>query len=369
MSAPHLNPSAQPAASGGTPAATGSGLTPAMMGYAMPPEWAEHSGTWLSWPKNPLTFPPRVLPAVEDLYTRMAVALSQHEVANILVEDEAMEGRVHKRLEAAGAREAGVRLHRIPSCDVWIRDYGPTFLLHKKLGHKACVKWRFNAWGGKYDDILGDDETGERVVEAADVKAFRPGVVMEGGSIDADGAGRLLTTRQCLLNKNRNPDLGQARIEQVLRDSLGVEDVIWLHSGIEGDDTDGHVDDFARFFAPGKALCNHSADEADPNTAVLRRNEDILRSRGDIEVVRLPMPKPLVDEEEGRRLPASYANFYVANKTVLLPVFGDEKDEEAIGILASCFPGREVVALPARELVFGYGGVHCVTQQEPKARE
>ncbi len=335
----------------------------------MPPEWHAHEGTWLSWPKNPLTFPPRVLGGVEDLFTEMAENLSMHEKVNILVDTQEKAEEIRRRLELAGALDSNVHLHIIKSADVWMRDYGPTFLLHKKTGNLACVKWEFNAWGNKYDDIMPDNETGEKIAklaEGAGTRVFRPKIVMEGGSIDVDGSGRLLTTKQCLLNKNRNPTLNQSQISQYLRDYLGVTEIEWLSSGIEGDDTDGHVDDFARFFNEGRVLCNWSENAEDPNTRVLMQNENMLRSHSDLEVVRLPMPKPLVDEEENRRLPASYANFYVANKLVLLPVFGDEKDKKAVEIISSCFPGREVVPLMARELVYGYGGIHCVTQQEPK---
>ena len=305
--------------------------------------------------------------AVEDLFTDMAEALSVHEKVNILVDDEKMEEKVRRRLELAGANDANIALRRIISADVWIRDYGPTFLLHKKSAEKACVRWEFNAWGGKYDDLMADSKTGEPVAQASGVRIFHPNIVMEGGSFDVDGSGRLLTTKQCLLNKNRNPQLNQSQISQYLRDYLGISEIIWLSSGIEGDDTDGHVDDFARFFGEGKVLCNWSEDKRDGNTAALGENENLLRSRTDLhEIVRLPMPKALVDAEENRRLPASYANFYVANKLVLMPVFGDDKDKEAAEIISSCFSGREVVPLPARELVFGYGGIHCVTQQEPK---
>ncbi|MFH1094731.1 MAG: agmatine deiminase family protein [Candidatus Micrarchaeota archaeon] len=344
--------------------------TPASLGFSMPAEWHAHEGTWLSWPKNPLTFPPRLIGAVEELFSRMAVALSEHEKVNLLVDDEKTKEDVDRRLARAGANDSNLQLHLIPSADVWIRDFGPTFLLHKKTGKKACVKWEFNAWGNKYDDILPDNETGEevaRTLEKRGVHVFRPGIVMEGGSFDADGGGRLLTTKQCLLNKNRNPALNQSHISQYLRDYLGVSDIIWLSSGIEGDDTDGHVDDFARFFGEGKVLCNFSENRNDPNARVLEENEALLRSQPGLrEIVRLPMPKPLVDEGENRRLPASYANFYVANKVVLVPSFGDAKDKEAAGLLASCFGGREILPLPARELVYGYGGIHCVTQQEPK---
>jgi agmatine deiminase len=347
--------------------------TPKAAGFRMPAEWAKHEATWLSWPKNPLTFPANILGAVEEIYCRMVRALSRGEIVRILVDDEAARVRVARMLEKQGAVMDRVRLLSIPSADVWIRDYGPTFLLHPDSGERAAVKWRFNAWGGKYDDILPDDATGDAVVATLSDRVFRPGIVLEGGSIDVNGLGTVLTTEQCLLNPNRNPALCRERIEEIVHAHIGTERMIWLKSGIDGDDTDGHVDDFARFVGSGRVLCASSASGKGGNASVLRENFDILRSARDqsgnrLEVIPLPLPEPLWLEEEKRWLPASYANFYLGNAAVLLPVFGDPMDREAIAILRSCFPDREVEAIPAVELVYGYGGIHCITQQEPAAR-
>jgi agmatine deiminase len=343
--------------------------TPRALGYRMPAEWEEHEATWLSWPKNPLTFPEEIIERVEGVFARMATALSGGEKVRILVDD-GLEERARARLEATETDMARIQLLRIKSADVWIRDYGPTFL-RQRAGALAAVKWRFNAWGGKYDDLLYDDITGEEVVRTAAVPVFRPGIVLEGGSIDVNGAGSVLTTEQCLLNKNRNPELTRTQIESYLREYLNVTDVIWLKGGIEGDDTDGHIDDFARFVSPTKALCAFSEDPGTQNAAVLRANYSLLRSARDqdgalLDVERLPMPAPLWLDEEKRWLPASYANFYVGNKVVLLPFFGDRNDAVAQSILTRCFPGRTVVPIDATDLVYGYGGIHCVTQQEPK---
>ncbi len=343
--------------------------TPCGAGYYMPAEWAPHEATWLSWPTNEITFPPRIIAKVEDAYCRMITALSSGEKVNVLVNGVVEEERAAGLLSEYGAVEKNVIFRRIKSADVWIRDYAPTFLLNRYTGKKAAVKWRYNAYGGKYDDLLYDDITGGEVAKASGVKVFEPGIVLEGGSIDVDGKGTLITTEQCLLNKNRNPSLSRAQIEDVLKDYCGVSKIIWLKFGIEGDDTDGHVDDFARFVSKGTVLCAHGGTGG-RDSRVLDKNLEILKSETDadgekLEVVKLPMPKPLVDEEENRQLPASYANFYVGNKVVLLPVFGDAKDKEAVRLLSETFPGREVVPIMARELVFGYGGIHCVTQQEP----
>jgi len=347
--------------------------TPKSSGYMMPGEWARHEATWLSWPKNPLTFPAEVIDSVEAVFTQMIAALSQGEIVKVLVEDQEMERRMLSLTEEAGAWGRNVRPMRIRSADVWIRDYGPTFLLDR-TGRKGAVKWRFNAWGGKYDDLLYDDQTGEDVVRTTDAQVFRPGIVLEGGSIDVNGRGTVLTTEQCLLHQNRNPQLNREQIEGHLEEYLGAGQVIWLTSGIEGDDTDGHVDDFARFVSEDTVYCAYSPSQATQNHAVLRRNLEILRGSTDqdgrpLKVEKLPMPQPLFLEEESRWLPASYANFYVGNVAVLLPIFKDRNDRKAIEMMRQAFPDREVVPILAADLVYGYGGIHCVTQQEPQGRD
>lgn len=348
--------------------------TPRSLGYRMPAEWAMHDATWLSWPKNPLTFPPEILGEVEAVFAKMATALSYGETVRVLVEDGAMARRMEEECTRAGAFMRNIEAKVIRSSDVWIRDYGPTFLLHRQTEAKAATKWRFNAWGGKYDDLLYDDIAGDEVVRAAGVRTFRPGIVMEGGSIDVNGEGSVLTTEQCLLNPNRNPHLDRQAIEGYLADYLGAPNVIWLRSGIEGDDTDGHVDDFARFIAEDHVLCAYSQSRTTTNSAVLNANLDILKRAVDqdgrrIKLGKLPMPKPLWLEEEQRFLPASYANFYIGNECVLLPVFKDRNDRKAIGVMEAAFPERRVVPIDATQLVYGYGGIHCVTQQEPAGKE
>ncbi|MBI0582861.1 MAG: agmatine deiminase family protein [Methanomassiliicoccus sp.] len=344
--------------------------TPRSLDYYMPAEWTRHEATWLSWPKNPLTFPGEVMQGVEKVYVQMIAALSGGEKVKVLVDNQEAEDHVRRLLDGSGANMENVIFLQIVSADVWIRDYGPTFLLNSKKPWKAGVKWRFNAWGGKYDDLMYDDIAGEEVVLESRVKIFRPGIVMEGGSIDVNGRGIVLTTEQCLLNKNRNPLLKREDIESYLEQYLNISSVIWLISGIEGDDTDGHVDDFARFVSPDTVVCAHSDEGAGHNPMVLATNLKILRDYRDsygrpLKVLTLPMPAPIPLEEEDRVLPASYANFYIGNDVVLVPVFDDPNDEEAVRIIAGCFPGRRTVPIPARDLVYGYGGFHCVTQQEP----
>jgi agmatine deiminase len=340
----------------------------------MPAEWAKHDATWLSWPKNPLTFPTGVLEAVEKTYVQMISALSAGEKVKVLVNDADAEEHVTRMLRASDAVLNNVMLIQIRTADVWIRDYGPTFLLNEKKPWKGAVKWRFNAWGGKYDDLLYDDKAGDDVAANSRAKVFRPGIVLEGGSIDVNGRGVVLTTEQCLLNRNRNPQLSREDIETYLEQYLNISSVVWLKSGIEGDDTDGHVDDFARFVRPDTVLCAHSKSGGGHNPEVLQTNLEILTTYRDpfgrpLHVLKLPMPEPIPLEEEDRMLPASYANFYIGNDVVLVPVFDDHADQEAVSLIQENFPGRKTVPIYAKDLIYGYGGFHCVTQQEPMVKK
>jgi len=341
------------------------GVSPSDLGFSMPAEWAKHESTWLSWPKNPLTFPPEVVSRVEKAYVEMIEALAKGERVDLLVDDERTEDRVGSMVSITG-----VTFHRIKSADVWMRDYGPIFV--KKGGRSpvvAATKWEFNAWGGKYDDLLMDNATGLEVARSTGLTVFEPGVVLEGGSIDVNGMGSLLTTEQCLLNKNRNPQLGKAQLERLLRDYLGATDVVWLEKGVAGDDTDGHVDDIARFVGEETVVCMAEPDTGDANHAALKRNQALLSRHRDgrgrrLEVVPIAMPREV--KFEGGRLPASYANFYIGNAAVLVPVFGDaRKDSAALETLSGFFHGRKMVPVDCRELVYGFGGIHCVSQQQP----
>jgi agmatine deiminase len=315
-----------------------------------------------------------VLAGVERVYVQMIAALSSGERVKVLVNDEPAEEHARRMLEGSGAVLENVEFLPIISSDVWIRDYGPTFLINTDRPWKAAIKWNFNAWGGKYDDIMYDDIAGEDVVQSARVKTFRPGIVLEGGSIDVNGRGVVLTTEQCLLNPNRNPHLTREDIESYLEQYLNISRVVWLVSGIEGDDTDGHVDDFARFVGPETVVCAFSKEGGGHNPEVLATNLRILEGYRDnygrpLKVLKLPMPAPIPLPEEDRVLPASYANFYIGNEVVLVPVFDDPSDAEALRVLTECFPQRKIVPILARDLVYGYGGFHCVTQQEPAPAE
>jgi agmatine deiminase len=257
----------------------------------------------------------------------------------------------------------------IPTVDGWIRDYGPNFLVNPSSRDEpvAYNNWRFNAWGGKYHDLARDDRIPDDLAGCLNLPVFQPGLVLEGGSVEVNGAGLCLTTRQCLLNPNRNPELPQAQIEAALRNYLGVDRILWLEEGVIGDDTDGHIDDIARFIDRETVVCAVESDRGDPNYAILQENLKTLRrlseGGGLFRVVELPMPEPL--EAEWGRLPASYANFYIANGLVLVPVFGQKRDQEALAVLSGLFPDREVVGIAADDMVYGLGAIHCLTQQQP----
>ena len=345
--------------------------TPAALGFRMPAEWHPHTSTWLTWPKDPETWPGRVS-QVEEIYIRMISALTRHELVNLLVDDEQTEQTVRSRCPPAAAQ--GIRYHHIPTVDSWIRDYGPNFIVDDR-GGSAFNDWTFNAWGNKYEELKKDDVVPVRLENVLGLRRFEPGIVMEGGSIEVNGAGCVLTTEQCLLNPNRNPSLSRSNIEHYLKDYLGVTKVLWLGEGIVGDDTDGHIDDIARFAAPNVIVCAIEEDPADANYEILQDNLARLRSMTDVsgrpfEIVALPMPGIVggtsTSTRDLDRLPASYANFYIANNVVLAPVFGHANDSRAVETLQKVFPDRQVVPINCEPLVWGMGTIHCVTQQQPQ---
>jgi agmatine deiminase len=346
---------------------TSPAATPRALGFRMPAEWEPHEATWLSWPRREgISFPDRyeVIPAI---WGAMAAALSQGELVHVNVCDASQEAEVRVVLAAtADIRPDHVFLHRIPTNEPWCRDHGPTFVV--RGADLAIVDWGYNAWGGKYPPWDRDDQVPARIAELLGVERFAPGIIMEGGSLDVNGRGTVLTTESCLLNPNRNPSLDRAGIERYLREYLGAATVIWLGEGIVGDDTDGHVDDLTRFVDPRTLVTVVEADPADDNHRLLADNVRRLRAARDqdgrpLEIVELPMPG--IVEWDGQRLPASYANFYVGNDVVLVPTFAHANDAAALAILARCFPGRRVVGIDATALVWGLGAFHCATQQQP----
>jgi agmatine deiminase len=343
--------------------------SPAERGYRMPAEWEPHAATWLSWPRREgISFPgafDRVMPTLR----RMVETLLTSEPVCINVCNDAHEAEAAKVLE--GLPHERLTFYRIPTNEPWCRDHGPIFLTRNPAaaGRLAVVDWDYNAWGGKYPPYDLDEVVPTRVAEKLGLPIYYPHMILEGGSIDVNGAGALLTTEGCLLNPNRNPQLSREQIEQRLRDFLGVHQILWLGDGIEGDDTDGHIADLTRFVGKRTVVTVVEEDSSDPNYAPLQTNLERLRcltiDEEPLKILRLPMPAKIVRKD--LRLPVSYANFYIANTSVLLPTFADPHDDEAGAVLQGVFPTRRIVPIDCRELIWGLGAFHCLTQQQPKA--
>ena len=340
--------------------------------YRMPAEWEPHAGTWLAWPYRRSDWPGKFAP-VRWVYGEIVRTLARRETVNVVVRDVAQRAEASKVLRAAHADLARVEFHECPTDRSWLRDSGP-IIVKDGAGGRVALDWHFNAWA-KYPDWTADDRLPGFVARTRGLKAVQPHlrdwrVVLEGGSIDVNGQGLMLTTEECLLSavQQRNPPFDRADYEAVFAEYLGVKKVLWLNRGVAGDDTHGHVDDLARFVNPATVVTVVEGDPADENFAPLRENLDRLRGLTDLAgrsltVVELPMPRPVFFG--GQRLPASYANFLIANGVVIVPTFNDPADRLALGILAEQFPGREVVGIHCGDLVWGLGTLHCMTQQEP----
>ena len=333
----------------------------------MPAEWERHSAIWLSWPHDPVSFPH--LKEAENSFANFIAEIQDSERVELQVLGETMQERVSSILTARGVALSRIGFHLADYADIWFRDYGPIFVVNPESKELAMVKWEFNAWGDKYETLLKDNKVPYAMNSYLRLRMFEPGIVMEGGSIDVNGCGTALTTRQCLLNPNRNPSLMQEEIEGYLSEYLGAVHFIWLNEGIEGDDTDGHIDDIARFVNPTTVVCALPENESDPDYAPMKENYELLRRSVDqsgrsLTVVPLPTPG-WVGDDEGR-LPASYANFYIGNSKVLVPLFGTKNDEKAMEVLRSVFRDRKVVGVNANYLVYGLGTFHCMSQQQPE---
>jgi agmatine deiminase len=342
--------------------------TPAQLGYGFPPEWHAHAATWFSWPRpEGISFPGKYHTVPENL-ARIMREIQSREQVHINVPNENWEYLVRGQLKEHGCPTTNVFFHYIKTNESWCRDHGPAFVRKgKKL---AIVDWDFNAWGGKYPPYDHDDAVPTRIAEELKLPVFYPRIIMEGGSVEFNGAGTVLTTTDCLLNKNRNPKLSKKQVERYLKGYYGQTNVCWLTGGIEGDDTDGHIDDLARFISPRKLVIGIEDDPKDANYRVLlsaRRQAARQRDQAGqpFEIIEIPMPRAVV--HDGQRLPATYVNFYFVNGALLVPTYRDcRNDRRAIEILQSHLPKHKVIGIDCTELIWGLGAIHCLTQQQPR---
>lgn len=335
--------------------------------YLMPAEWEQHEATWISWPHaDGVSFPGRYKEVIPT-FVEMASAIGSSEILRINVRDTTEEAEI-KKLLASQIPPEHLEFYHIPTQEPWCRDHGPIFVWDQKTKKIVLLDFDYNAWGKKYEPFDQDDQVPSKIAETLELPIIKPGIVLEGGSIDVNGAGTLLTTESCLLNPNRNPNFSKEELENILKKFLGVSQIIWLGEGIEGDDTDGHIDDITRFVNEDTVITVVEKDFTDPNHALLDENLKRLRAMKlangrALNIVELPMPPRI--EREGQRLPASHANFYITNHSVLLPSFGGTSDQVAMSLMANLFPTRTIIPIDCRELIWGLGAFHCLTQQVP----
>ncbi|MGU9940304.1 agmatine deiminase family protein [Empedobacter brevis] len=343
---------------------------PKELGYRFPAEWEEHEATWLSWPHKEESWPDRIQ-LIYPAYAEFIAELTKGEKVRINVKDEEMKAFALSFIEKTDADLTKVEFYFHETNDAWCRDHGPTFLLNSenKENPKVIVDWGFNAWGGKYPPFEKDDIIPTKIGKEFNLPVFYPGIIMEGGSVEFNGKNTLLTSKSCLLNENRNPEYSQQQIEEFLRNYYGVSQILWVEDGIVGDDTDGHIDDTIRFVNEDTVLTVVETDETDDNYELLQVNlrqlqEMYLEDGRRLNIIELPMPDAVYCE--GERLPASYANFYIANKSVIVPTYRCAKDAIALDIIQKCFSDRKVVGIDSTDIIWGLGSFHCLSQQEPK---
>lgn len=345
-----------------------SGQTPKSLGYSFPAEFAQHDAIWLSWPHKEESWPGKIA-SIYPSYCAFVKTVALTERVNINVGTEKMRQGAAKMLELAGVDMSKVRFYLHPTNDAWCRDHGPSFLTRNNPEHpKAIVDWNINAWGGKYPPYDLDDVIPTKIAEQLNLPVFYPEIIMEGGSVDFNGAGTVITSTCCLLNPNRNPRLNQAQIEKYLGDYYGIEQVLWVSEGIVGDDTDGHIDDTVRFVNEDTVLTVVESNVLSENFDLLQKNLKELKTMRlangkQLNIVELPMPADVIYEEQ--LLPASYANFYISNGHIIVPTYQCAQDDQAMQIIQSCFPTREVVGIDSSDIIWGLGSFHCLSQQEP----
>lgn len=343
--------------------------SPKQQGYYFPAEFAKHTATWLSWPHKEASWPGKIV-AIYPVYAQFIKLVAEGEKVNINVVDEAMKQNALSYLQKVGADLSNIHFFINPTNDAWCRDHGPAFLINPKAEQKKIiVDWGYNAWGGKYPPFDLDDNIPTLIGKHYNIPVIYPGIVMEGGSVEFNGKGTLLTTTSCLLNENRNPHLNQKQIEEFLINFYGVDNILWLGDGIMGDDTDGHIDDLTRFVNADTVVTVVESDKKDENYEPLQENLKALQklrleSGKQMNIIELPMPSAIVYDD--MRLPASYANFYISNKYVVVPTFRDKNDEKALLLLEQAFKDRKVIGLDSLDIIWGLGSFHCLSQQEPE---
>ena len=341
--------------------------SPKKAGYSFPAEWVKHEATWLSWPHKEASWPGKI-EAIYQPYCQFIKVVAEGEKVRINLNDEATKAFAIAELEKVNADLSNIEFYFNPTNDAWCRDHGPAFLLNEDGTEKAVVDWGYNAWGDKYPPYDLDDVIPTKIAQHFDLPLYKPDIVMEGGSVEFNGAGTILTTTACLLNENRNPHLNKEQIEQYLLEFYGADQVLWLGDGIVGDDTDGHIDDITRFVNQNTVLTVVESNPLDENYLLLQENLEALKAMRlpdgtPLNIVELPMPSPVIYEDT--RLPASYANFYIANAAVIVPTFRDVNDEKALEMIRQVFPDRKVVGIDSTDIIWGLGSFHCLSQQEP----
>ncbi|GAA3955310.1 agmatine deiminase family protein [Chitinophaga oryziterrae] len=337
------------------------------LGYYFPAEFHPHVATWLSWPHKEASWPGKI-DSIYPQYCQFIKYLTESEIVRINVNDEAMKAFAIAHLRNAGVNPDKVEFFLHPTNDAWCRDHGPAFLINPSEKKKVIVDWNYNAWGGKYPPFDKDDIIPTLIADHFKLPVYHPGIIMEGGSVEFNGKGTLLTSACCLLNENRNPHLNKEQLETYLQDFYGVDQVLWVDEGIAGDDTDGHIDDTVRFVNEDTVVTVVETDKNDENYELLQQNLKQLRQMRllngrQLNVIELPMPDAVIFEDQ--RLPASYANFYISNKHVIVPTYRCANDDKALQVLAGCFKDREVVGIDSTEIIWGLGSFHCLSQQEP----
>ena len=342
--------------------------TPKQLGYYFPAEFAPHEATWLSWPHKEASWPGKI-ERVYSPYAKFIKVLAESEKVRININDEAMQSFAEKVLSKENVNMQQVEFFFHPTNDAWCRDHGPAFIINSNKKNKAIIDWNYNAWGNKYPPYNLDDVIPTLIAKHYNLPVFYPNIVMEGGSVEFNGAGTLLTSTSCLLNPNRNPQLNQSQVEFYLKEYYGAEQILWVDDGIVGDDTDGHIDDTVRFVSEDTVLTVVEENKSDENYELLQQNLQQLKTMRllngrQLNIIELPMPDKIIYEEQ--RLPASYANFYIANNIVIVPVFNCDKDAVALDIIQQCFPSRKVIGINSVDIIWGLGSFHCLSQQEPK---